>query len=454
MMKPHHLACLTLCLASHYAHATPALPKGATLIQAIDNNNYAFTLNHMTVVKVSGKNFTELGNHYGKLLKQPLQQRFKLEETSTQIKPSGQIASLILNTYIHNNDLTKHETQFLKGAATSSELSFHQLLYMNLSFLFSVTDRPKAFQPTLCSFIAKQTDNATTLVGRNLEWTTKFHGPNGQGAPVITVMQLQNGKPHNQIASIGYLGWFDAATIINDKGLFAEVNSGEGSSHAMNAKNSPNLTSHFIDYLLNDNTLNQLKQDILKSDTNLAYIANIAGPTTDSKQSFSYSIEKAITASGNFNTPKHTTTSMARTPTTQTHYDLPINTDLLIATNTFRIKGWEPFLKDAYLSETPYPELENDGARKSFHRYNNLIQLATNAATWNSDPDGTMKDIMATPLHKDGSGGSTFMGMDPSDTLYTYYSVAFNTRTKMLYINDPVSKNGWTTLDANLLFKK
>lgn len=446
-------ATLIMALApiqSAQAKKVPYLPKGSKLIAMLNTGNYAYSLNHLYVVNITGNSFRKLGQHYGALLKPQIKHQLKEESSKASFKPSGLLTTFVLNTYINNNKLTLHESEFIQGIADSTKLSFNNLLYMNLSFLFSVTDRPKLTNPTLCSFIAKKTAHSI-IVGRNLEWTTLFHGDDGQGPIVITTFNLRDNRPHNKVTTIGYLGWYDAATAINDKHLFVEVNSGEGSSRSMNMFSTPNLTSDLVDFMMKDKTLQQLKNDVLHNPTSLAYIANLAGPKEKSSQPFIYSIEKAITPAYTQGKARYTTTSLIRTSSTPTHYSLPIEPDLLVATNTFRVQGWKKYLNDAYPIENPYPSLNEDCARKSFHRYNNLTRLAKQAQTWNSSPDKTMKAIMATPLRADGSGGTTFVGLDPSDTLYTYYSVVFNTNNEILYVNDPVSKHGWTKLNAQAL---
>ena len=451
----------TLCFGSALANTapslpntTPSLPSGATLIKQIDANNYAFNDNHVLVTKISGKNFNELGQHYGTLLKTQITQQLQSEEQNTRLNPKGPLTAAVLNNFVNSHDLTDSESQFITGEASATGLSFNELLYMDLSFLFSITDSntQKVTSTPMCSFIAKQTDS-TTIVGRNLDWVKKFHGAGGQGPVVVTVFNLQDGQTHNKVAGIGYLGWFDEATAVNDKGLLAEVNSGQQSvGSTMNSKDAPGLTSHYIDFLMKDSDLSSLQNDVAGTSPNTGYIANIAGPSTSNDTSSMYSIEKGIAQITFQGIAHYSTRSKSRTGSTQTYYDTATTPGLLVSTNSFRIKGWNDFLKNAYLSTTAYPSLDNDTKSKSFHRYNNLMTLATDAQSWNNDADNTMKGILTVPLQQDGAGGATETGLDPTNIDYTYYSVVFNTSSKTLYINDPVSKNGWTTLDAKILF--
>jgi len=423
------------------------LPQGAVLVKQLDTNNYAYIDKHIYVVKVSGKNFQELGASYGTLLKPQLVAQLKTEETSTGINADGFIAKLMLNNTINNQDLTADEKSFITGEAQATGMDFDSLLYMNLSFLFSINEKSKVATSTpMCSFIAKQTGN-TTMVGRNLDWVKKFHG--AQGPVVVTVFNLQDGFQHNKVASIGYLSWFDAATAVNEKGLFAEVNSGQASvSSTVNFNHSPGLTSHYIDFLIKDNTLSDLQKDVFNAIPNTGYIANIAGPQTSDGATPMHSIEKGIWKVG----ADFQTLSMQRDSSTNTFYNLSTTPDLLVATNSFRDNGWLGDLKNPYLSATAYPSLQDDTKSKSFHRYNNLMNLALTTNAWSNDPDSTMKNIMATALKQDGTGGATEVGLDPDNIDYTYYSVVFNTQTKTLYVSDPVSKNGWLALGASDLF--
>ena len=444
------LLCLGCLSVISYAGERPAMPKGARLFSYINQGNYAFKLSQFYVVHITARNFKGLGEHYGRLLKAPIQHQLQMESVGAQLKPAGMLTRALLLFYKSGNKVTPHERQFIQGESESAGLSFDDLLYMNLSFMFSVTDRPKFTIPTMCTFIAKRTARET-LVGRNLEWTTQFHGQNGQGPIVVTVFHLKDGLPHHVMATVGYLGWYDAATAINDQGLFAEVNSGEGSNNSMSVFGTPNLTTDFVDFMLDDGGLSQLKRDVMATKTSLAYIANVAGPALQPSQPFIYSIEKAITPMPSHQGGGFATTSLARIRTTPTYYKLPVSPDLLVATNTFRVRGWDHYLQGAYPSLTPFPSLADDKGRKSFHRYNNVDRLATQAATWSTKPDQTMQRIIAAPLQKDGNGGSAFVGKDPTDTLYTYYSVVFNTQSKVLYINDLMAGTGWVRLGKRAL---
>lgn len=451
---------LTLAALSVNADTSPELPSGATLVKQLDAQNYLLEDNHMYIAKISGNSFEQLGEHYGSLLKSQLRNQLTNEEASTGFKPDGLIAGGILQNFINSHDLTNEEQDFLSGESKASGLDMRSVLYLNLSFLFSITDRSSVAHATnspMCSFVAKQTSQGT-VVGRNLDWVKKFHGDSGQGPVVITVMNLQDGQAHNKVAGIGYLGWFDAATAVNDKGLFAEVNSGQASVNStMDSNDSPGLTSHYYSFLMRDNTLQDLEKDVQSEQPNTGYIANIAGPASGSVQGSMFSIEKGIAKidihSGIVNKQSYETQSLVRSGASQTYYDVSPTPGLLVATNSFRIPGWDKYLlSGAYLSSTPYPSLDEDTKSKSFHRYNNLMQLASDAQTWQSNPDQTMQSILDTPLQQDGSGGATETGLDPDNIDYTYYSVVFNTQTKTLYVNDPVSQQGWVTLSAQDLF--
>jgi hypothetical protein len=439
----------TAIAATNQYGMPPKIPVGATLLSQIDNNNYAYTEKQMDIVKISGANFQSLGNNYGTLLKTELKTQLQNEEHSTGVAANSLVGKILLNNIIKNHNLTTDEISFINGEAQATGIDFNSLLYMNLSFLFSINDKSKHDTSTsMCSFIAKQTSD-TTIVGRNLDWVTKFHGQDAQGPIVITVFNLQDGRQHNKVASIGYLGWFDAATAVNEKGLFAEVNSGQASvDNQANFQNSPGLTSHYIDFLMQDNTLAELQNDVFNAIPNTGYIANIAGAPTSSGVTAMHSIEKGIWKTKS----QYETLSMQRDSSTNSVYNLPTSDDLLVATNSFRCNGWLNYLKNPYLSTTAYPSLYDDTKSKSFHRYNNLINLASMTNDWNNDPDTAMKNIMETPLKQDGTGGATETGLDPTNIDYTYYSVVFNTQTKTLYVSDPVSNNGWLTLTADDLF--
>ncbi|WP_416838740.1 C45 family autoproteolytic acyltransferase/hydolase [Haloferax sp. DFSO52] len=92
------------------------------------------------------------------------------------------------------------------------------------------------------------TPDAGTYLGRNLDWNEHF-----LDIPVVlTVYNPTDGS--NSFANLSYAGWICASTLINDKGVYADVHDGTSMGGAVVAIDRPSFLLEMMDFVADCST--------------------------------------------------------------------------------------------------------------------------------------------------------------------------------------------------------
>ncbi len=380
--------------------------KGAP--QAATKTIYYDTHHHPVLYRADlYGNYDQMGQAYGYLFKKELEDTFNLTEKHlSELKYSHWATQLFLK-YIWYR-YPQRQQSLLLGAAKTAGLNKDKLTYLDqivgvsfIDFFLEHSSDKGALTKLLayfkgsksfCSFLAvfgDKTPDGQVIAGRNFDWITELQ-PLLNRYPTLIVYHPSpyKGKVQHAVAGVGSAGMFASITALNDRGLFAELNDGSlsgGDELLLTRK------SYFVklDNLLFDSESYSALEKALKSSApDYSYLINTTGPGADQVSSF----EMAPHQKGHFFSFK----VRERTPKSQDvlNPQEDLNSDILVATNVFRLSGWEQYLD----ANNPYLKkpVEKDAWDYSNARYRALLQQARQHKTITLK---TMQDIFATPLN-------------------------------------------------------
>lgn len=207
----------------------------------------------LTILNLHGSYF-EMGQQYGALTFNQLNKIY--QEIVPEYFSGTNYRSLLsyLLRLFYQFKIDNREQKLLKGMATTSGLSYQQLLAIEmlpmLITLYSGFNGDKLSDTSggFCSFLSVCGERSTTnsmLVARNLDLST----PVTKLDPYycLTIYKPINGD--NQVASFGFLGFIPGFTWINNQGLFSEYNDGRRSVPGFNLAGYIGLNTAFYGML-------------------------------------------------------------------------------------------------------------------------------------------------------------------------------------------------------------
>lgn len=329
---------------------------------------------------------------------------------------------------------------FIKGEADSAyaknnNLKIDDFVYLDQNILISsiaaqYSTKASATVIGNCSFIGIQKPN--TVVGRNYDWLNGYL-PTLTKYPVITeITHADKSSFPNTVVIVGNPGVISSITIANDKGLFIAINSAVSSVGNFKVWDRENYFSNALLTMMRANDFDDLSTWVEHEAPNYGYIVNIASP--DKMASIEVSPYNEL--QGHYDVdmpiPEGVFTTRVRRPTDNAtvtpHLDR--NKGLLVATNTFRLLGWEPYLGHEVPSQT---------STFSQERYHNLIARGREVLQEGGPQTlKQIKDVMSYTLNtKTPQAGATEI-LGGSDERYssnpdsTYYTVIYDTKNRLL----------------------
>lgn len=461
--------------------ASSSFDQGVLLQDVHDNN--------VKIIVLKGT-FKQMGEQYGNLLKDDLHEFYD----ELYGKPNGVLYAKGLmaigdTLYFLRYPADSHIRQLVDGVADGASfdksawqttLLDHSLFFTLIASLkdkdqtkilknypkllqsFKEYRKGKSFAQVIepgCSFISYWSDNNPVVVGRNFDWFNKFVNIFSPHLTIAvfkpTEKDLNTRKPFNQVITIGYLGWLGTITAINNKGLFLELNSGLSSGGIFSKAGKPMIrpdreayTAQLLDMMFTSNSLEQLQQKIMTTPSDASYFINIANhQEARSLEVIPYAIGK--------NKHNQSIYAKVRTPESDTFYGKQNLSNLLVATNTYRLEDWSTLLKD------PYPKTSKT---QSFERYDNLFDLGKSAKKQGAYNLKRMSNILNKSLNDKEKGVTEIAGkIELSNPDLTYYSVGYgfnNNQGGVLLVKQPNSASSsgvspamnWLTIPVTKLF--
>jgi hypothetical protein len=350
---------------------------------------------------------------------------------------------------------------FLQGEADSSFAQAHNItlddfVFMdNLMFFikFAQNYKPQnnAHAMSSCSFIGIR--DSSVIVGRNYDFPRSYINLMTTH-PIIMRLENQD-KIHypNVVTAISFPGGISAATFMNDKGHYISINAG---TNAMIDKqfmvfHRQSYVNQMLLAMMKVPDFNALHQWAESTAADYSYIVNMAGPEHEQLLSIETSAYNVLEGEYSPNQiPGYVFKARTRQPQSMevTMPELDYNVDMLVATNTFHLLHWEPFLGHP-IEKIPFSYSEE--------RYQNLVDLGRNRQNSN---ETEMISIMEKELNTHHFPQGATVNYCGRDTAYenedsaTYYSVVFDTKTRSMAVrfqqnNKEDSVKGCSSLWSN-----
>lgn len=374
--------------------------------------------------KIGGVNVTvlegtyyDMGCQYGTLLKDEINFMYRSTIEDSIIK--GGVASFErLKEEVVDvswSGLPHSQRELLRGISEASGLELDKVILLDQSMTAAVLHVSEAFGPEgfgACSCLATwgdYTKDGQTVVGRNFDWLNLFQ--RCSSAFGVVVFKPNDGSVETAI--IGYAGWINAMSGINQKGLFLETNSGLKSAGLKVLSDRIPYMNELLSTLLESEDLKFLSNGLTTIRPNMGMLVNIS----DSKMGLCYE-----------NDCHETKLREADSP------------GLLVTTNEFRLESWGK----------PISESESHSVR----RWDNLNVLAEENKG-KIDADVMMK-IMDEPLHL-GNGefgkGATKPTIEPNDIDVTVHQIVAVPGERKIWLKVPGAID-WTLVDLNYFFSE
>ena len=231
------------------------------------------------VVELHG-NFRQMGRQYGHLLKDDLQNFYKLAIVDGLVKEKH--LDYKLGKYVAAEIFSRCPQRFREifyGIAETSGMELEKLLILNEL----VTLAHVMGEDVHCSFIATWGDysaDGTMITGRHFDYPELFN----KFADYVTVTIFNPTDGSVPTATVGFLGGIEAVTVMNRGGLFAEVNDGTPSGGNIIMENRILNFIQILDFLFNSSDMTQLDAAMFSSKPAVAILLNVA----DSTVAYSY----------------------------------------------------------------------------------------------------------------------------------------------------------------------
>ncbi len=372
--------------------------------------------------------YTQMGEQYGALLKQPLYDFYKQYKHS--LKLNAFIRNVVL--WIRKTTLPKAEKDFLAGVAKTSGLSPSRLMLLDQSVQMIYVAEEAQKIGLGCSVICvtgAETTSGQMIIARNFDWAQEYRT---LMTPYLTVA-IFHPNLGNAFATVSYVGSsLGAVTAMNEKGLYIELNSAINSVGPYIRVERPSYFAQMMNMMQNSNNFAQLREAVMTTPPDESYTLTIA----DAKQSASIEVSSA---------PFVRDFAKERTSTNRNSIYKNDHSadDFLIATNSYRAKGWaDTLFAKAYPTFT---------TTQSFERYDNLYHWAKKHQR-EITPILAQK-ILLTPINEGG------VNQDPVATLTTnhvstYYSLIAIPARLEWQLKVPSTPYPWTVIDlGNYFFK-
>jgi hypothetical protein len=366
--------------------------------------------------------YQQMGEQYGKLMSEQLKTSYdNLSQVFNRVEFKLLTEFASLTRYRNSPEVTK----ILKGMSNTANLddspkkTYKKLILLDHALQFSAIARRLPAGCTFLSVWGEKSKHTKTLIARNFDWATKFF-PLFQSSPTVAIFKPQNGDM--SIATIGYAGWISSITGVNAHGLSISLNSGAYSTGHAAAPFAPSYFANLTQALFKSKNLNQLETNLLGLSPDTGYIVNIADKT------IAESIEASPTYILKFAHKKQF--ARVRRDDSELYYENKIGNNGLIATNSFRLNGWQDnFILDKLLKITPYPA-KGSTPTMSFLRYDNIVKALLEHQS--SMDVSTLKSIMEKPIQQ---GGATEYSDNPLfNHENTYYSVIYDASNHTLWV--------------------
>jgi hypothetical protein len=233
------------------------------------------------IINLSG-NYHEMGRQYGQQQKAELKNFYNdiiylLEhENHNSHKKVVAFAHELFNHY------PKRFRELLYGMSEGSHLSLDQQLVINAFeyYIYNaygshfVTEEPHAIQG--CSGIAvwgPYTKNHQLLFGRNYDFAINID----RFKKYLAITVLHPTGSGNTVAMVTFLGTLNATTLMNDKGLFLELNaSGASAKTPANYRERLSAPVTLLAMMTDSDNLTQLDQQLKSRQPDWPFIINVA----------------------------------------------------------------------------------------------------------------------------------------------------------------------------------
>lgn len=369
---------------------------------------------NVTVLKGT---YYEMGLQYGTLLKDEINFMYRTTIEDNMIK--GGVASFeSLKEEVVDvvwKALPHSQRELLRGISEASGLELDKLVLLDQSMTAAVLHIFEAFGPEgfgACSCLVTwgdYTKDGQTVVGRNFDWVNLFQ----RCSSAFGVVLFKPNDGSVETAVIGYAGWINAMSGINQKGLFLETNSGLKSAGLKVLPDRTPYMNELLAILLESEDLDFLSNGLTTVRPNMGMLVNIA----NSEMGLCYE-----------NDCNETKLRQADSP------------GLLVTTNEFRLESWGK----------PITESESHSVR----RWDNLNALAEQNKG-QIDANVMMK-IMNEPLHL-GNGefgkGATKPTLEPNDIDVTVHQIVAIPGERKIWLKVPGAIE-WTLVDLNYFFSE
>jgi len=283
-MKKIFIAVFLICLipvllsAQAQNQPNPSKPLELKLANTIPGAKL-YKLGKINVIELHGS-FLEMGRQYGQLMKQELDDFYKIAVEEKLIKSNSltfeqakTIAESIYRFY------PKRFKEILIGMSEASGLPLEKILILDQ--LEGIAKLGNA--GVLCSGIAawsEYTANGPLVFGRNFDYPEYFK----DFAPFMAVTVFNPTDSSNSVAIYGYIGHVSTFTGMNEAGVFLEMNNGADSGGKILYNNRISAFVQQLSYLFDFSNLSELDAAINTSRNNWPVILNVA----DAASAYSY----------------------------------------------------------------------------------------------------------------------------------------------------------------------
>lgn len=276
-MKHHtfayFVALLALMLSSHLSAQTSLKPA------AEFEGGKLYTFGEFSLVDLHG-NYREMGRQYGHLMRDKLQEFYNVafennieKEDAIQINGYDKISEIAYKWF---QSVPNRYRKLAYGVSEESGIELEKFL------IFPVLEHTR----TMCSGMAvwgDYTGGKPLVFGRNMDLSPHYRDYSKFLS--VTIYHPVDGSNHTAgIHYAGYFGLLGSLNIVNEYGLFLEVNAGQPSSGDIIEENRRCGVYTLWSFLMDCSSMNELDVAFHSTNTNYSCIINVA----DKNVSYSY----------------------------------------------------------------------------------------------------------------------------------------------------------------------
>lgn len=385
-------------------------------IIATYKNGIKYKIGEINLTVVQG-NYYEMGRQYGELLKDEIEFMYTNSIDNPMIKGGVATFEELKQEAVDNAwaGFPHALREIFRGMSETSGIEINKLVLLDQSMTAAVMHISEAFGVNgfgMCSCLTTwgdYTKNGNTVVGRNFDWLNLF--TRCSSAFGVVIFKPDDGSV--ETALIGYAGWVNAMTAINENGLFLETNSGLRSAGLEILPDRTPYLNELFTISSQSEDLEFMSNRLTTIRPNMGMLVNIC----DKNHGFCFE------------------SNCYQTKIREA--DIP---GLLVTTNEFRLESWQ----------LEITESESHSVR----RWENLNDLA--AENKGQIDEKVMMSIMDEPLHL-GNGifgkGATKQTLEPNDVDVTVHQIVAVPGKKKIWLKVP-GHIEWTLIDLNNFFTK